>query len=165
MMFGNKNQMRAYKDTDREVQELRRQKNAQAPGIQFEHVEVAKPAQAPMVKGKPIPTVVVDLKTREWGPEPISKPSGLIWRYEGAPAYWMVRNPEGELASVLPPANPKVLPEDLYEALHWLECKVLFKIEPTLLEKLNFWGMFLLIALLLLFAFIFISEMMKGGGI
>ncbi len=164
-MFGNNNRMKAYKDTEREVRQIQQERNYRPPGISFEHVEIPQPTEAPRPSnnGKPIQTIVVDLKTREWGLENIAAPAGLLWRYEGTPAYWMIRDIEGTLKPAIPPANPKVLPEDLYEALHWLECKVLFKIEPTLMEKLNFWGMFLLIALLLLFAFIFISEMMKGG--
>lgn len=106
--------------------------------------------------------LVLDLK-EGWGLEYIENPVGDIYWYKGKPVSLVYRSYSDDgtenLVKVERPTKIDVLPEKLYRALHWMECKVLFTVKPSLLEKLQTWATIALLGLLMLFLIIILGSM------
>jgi len=105
--------------------------------------------------------------------EPVAGQYGRQWRYGNLWVYLLLMKKE-----VIPPKNegdapttiesltpigiPQKLgqlPDKLYRALFWKEGEILFSLRNTLLEKLNTFSMYILIAILLFFIYLIYSSM------
>jgi len=106
--------------------------------------------------------LVIDL-LKGWGLEYIeAEPVGGFSYYKGQPVHLMVRtykDGEAVLNPYVRPDKMECLPEKLYRALHWDECKLLFSVKSTLLEKLQVGATIALVVILLFFAFLILSSM------
>ena len=97
----------------------------------------------------------------------ISEPFGHLWRFGKHVVYSLelVRNKGEPVVETLRPFGPAntigILPDKGYRALFWKEAEILFTLENTLLDKLNLVGMYVLIAILLFFAYLLINSI--GG--
>lgn len=116
-----------------------------------------------MKKQKKYNALVLDSK-EGLGLEYVDEPLGRQWRFGRQSVYLMKRvngtNGERTLVAVEPPPKMGVMPEMLFRALFWeREADILFTLRSTLLEKLKLIGMYILIAVMLLFIFMIFSSL------
>jgi hypothetical protein len=100
-------------------------------------------------------TLVVD-PVKGWGLEYIEESEGNLFRYGDRSVYFMSRV-KGELKPINRPANIDTQPEKLYRALMWPEVKELFKLDTSLMEKLQIGATIALVAVMLFFVFLILS--------
>jgi len=105
--------------------------------------------------------------------EPVVGQYGRQWRYGNLWVYLLLKKTEVippkveedapiTIESLTPIGIPQKLgqlPDKLYRALFWKEGEILFSLRNTLLEKLNTFSMYILIAILLFFIYLIYSSM------
>lgn len=95
------------------------------------------------------------------------KPVGTVWRFRGENVY-VARIDGDQLVEFNPLAHttngnrPKYTPEDLFDAIHWHEVKVIYHIAPSVLNKLNTGLIIALVGILLFFIFLLFSSITGG---
>jgi hypothetical protein len=111
-------------------------------------------------------TLVLDPK-KGFGLEYIQEPKGRLWNYGKRRVYLMKRSygTNGDHAETLEayelPQKMGETPEKLFRALFWdKEAEILFTLRNLLLEKLKVIGIYVLIAIELLFLFLIFSSLL-----
>lgn len=103
-------------------------------------------------------TLVVDMQKGGWGLEYIEKPEGNIRKYGDRSVYFMARDKNGELKPRIRPDEIDTPPEKLYRALNWPEVQLLFKLDTSLMDKLQTGATVALVVVMIVFVFIVLSE-------
>jgi hypothetical protein len=101
-------------------------------------------------------TLVVDT-INGWYLDHVDNPEGKIFNYNDRPVYYMSKI-EDNYASIPRPENIDTPPEKLYRALNWPEVLELFKLDTSLMDKLQVGATIALVGIMLFFIFLFLSE-------
>lgn len=101
--------------------------------------------------------LVVDVN-KGWGFEYIEEPSGKLRRCGDKAVYYMIRDKDGNLKPKTRPETIDTQPEKLYRALNWPEVPELFKLNPSLMDKLQTGATIALVGIMIFFIFLILSE-------
>lgn len=84
-------------------------------------------------------SLVINLKTSDYGLEYIEGAEGRQFQYEGASfVYWFIRDKKGVLSEVEIPPVMKQLPERLYRALECKAAEIVYTVPLSLFEKFSY---------------------------
>jgi hypothetical protein len=103
------------------------------------------------------PNVLIIDSKEGWYLDYIDNPEGNLYGYKDLSVALMISH-EGVLKPYVRLQDIDTLPEKLYRALHWMECKILFTVKMSTLEKLQAGATIALVAILLFFIYLIMSS-------
>lgn len=105
-----------------------------------------------------IPNALVVDVNKGWGFEYVENPSGKLRRFGERVVYYMIRDKDSTLKPRVRPEAIDTQPEKLYRALNWPEVQELFKLNPSLMDKLQTGATVALVGIMIFFIFLVLSE-------